>query len=87
MDESGFSLGAIRRKCWGKKGKRKRLAGERRKGRVNVMRFLRCSDKKRFVQFVKKEIQKHSSLHYSRVKKVSSDKNELLSRLFFYLNV
>lgn len=54
MDESGFSLRVIRRKCWGKKGKRKRLAGERRRGRVNVMGFLRCSDKKRFVQFVKK---------------------------------
>ena len=46
MDESGFSLRVIRRKCWGKKGKRKRLAGERRRGRVNVMGFLRCSDKK-----------------------------------------
>ena len=44
----------IRRKCWGKKGKRKRLAGERKRGRVNVMGFLRYSDKKRFVEFVKK---------------------------------
>jgi len=60
MDESGFSVRVIRRKYWGKKGKRKRLAVERRRGRVNVMGFLRCSDKKRFVQFVKKEIQKHS---------------------------
>ena len=54
MDESGFSLRVIRRKCWGKKGKRKRLAGERRRGRVNVMGFLRYSDKKRRVEFVKK---------------------------------
>jgi hypothetical protein len=54
MDESGFSLRVIRRKCWGKKGKRKRLAGERRRGRVNVMGLLRYSDKKRRVEFVKK---------------------------------
>lgn len=54
MDESGFSLRVIRRKCWGKKGRRKQLAGERRKGRVNAMGFLRYSDKKRFVEFVKK---------------------------------
>ena len=49
LDESGFSLRVIRRKCWGKKGKRKRLAGERKQGRVNVMGFLRYSDKRRFV--------------------------------------
>jgi transposase len=54
LDESGFSLRVIRRKCWGKKGKRKRLAGERKQGRVNVMGFLRYSDKRRFVEFVKK---------------------------------
>ncbi len=54
LDESGFSLRVIRRKCWGKKGKRKRLAGQRRRGRVNVMGLLRYSDKKRFVEFVKK---------------------------------
>jgi transposase len=54
LDESGFSLRVIRRKCWGQKGKRKKLAGERKRGRVNVMGFLRYSDKKRFVEFVKK---------------------------------
>jgi len=54
LDESGFSLRVIRRKCWSKKGKRKRLAGERKQGRVNVMGFLRYSDKKRYVEFVKK---------------------------------
>jgi len=54
LDESGLSLRVIRRKCWSKKGKRKKLAGERRRGRVNVMGLLRYSDKKRLVQFVKK---------------------------------
>ena len=54
LDESGFSLRVIRRRCWGKKGKRKKLAGERKRGRVNVMGFLRYSDKKRFVEFIKK---------------------------------
>ena len=36
-DETGFSLRVIRRKTWGKKGKRKKLTGQRRRGRVNVM--------------------------------------------------
>ena len=36
-DESGFSLRVIRRKTWCKKGKRKNVRGDRRKGRVNVM--------------------------------------------------
>lgn len=51
-DESGFSLRVIRRKTWGRKGKRKKLSGRRRKGRVNVMGALRYSDKKRWVDFV-----------------------------------
>ncbi|MBD1906783.1 IS630 family transposase [Funiculus sociatus GB2-A5] len=53
-DESGFSLRVIRRKNWGKKGSRKKVRGDRRKGRVNVMGGLRHSDKKRFVEFVDK---------------------------------
>lgn len=53
-DESGFSLRVIRRKNWCKKGNRKKVRGDRRKGRVNVMGALRFSDKKRFVDFVKK---------------------------------
>ncbi|EGJ30442.1 hypothetical protein LYNGBM3L_50040 [Moorena producens 3L] len=52
--ESGFSLRVIRRKNWCKKGKRKKVRGDRRKGRVNVMGALRYSDKKRFVDFLKK---------------------------------
>jgi transposase len=53
-DESGFSLRVIRRKTWGKKGQRKKVTGKRRSGRVNAMGGLRYSDKKRFVEFIKK---------------------------------
>jgi transposase len=50
--ETGFSLRVIRRKSWCLKGKRKKVRGDRRKGRVNVMGALRYSDKKRFVDFL-----------------------------------
>ena len=53
-DESGFSLRVIRRKNWCKRGSRKKVRGDRRKGRVNVMGGLRYSDKKRFVEFLDK---------------------------------
>ena len=53
-DESGFSLRVIRRKTWGRKGSRKTVRGDRRKGRVTVMGALRQSDKKRFVEFLGK---------------------------------
>lgn len=53
-DESGFSLRVIRRKLWSKKGSRKKITGQRRKGRVNVMGAVRYSDKKRLVDFVPK---------------------------------
>ena len=53
-DESGFSLRVLRRKTWGKKGKRKKIRGQRRRGRVNVMGGLRLSDKKRLCYFIKK---------------------------------
>ena len=45
--ECGFSLRVIRRRCWTKKGKRKKVKGQRRRGRVNMMGGLRYSDKKR----------------------------------------
>lgn len=51
---SGFSLRVLRRKNWCKKGSRKKVRGDRRKGRVNVMGGLRYSDKKRFVEFLDK---------------------------------
>jgi len=44
----------IKRKTWGKKGNRKKVRGNRRKGRVNVMGAIRYSDKKRFVEFLSK---------------------------------
>ena len=53
-DEAGFSLRVIRRKRWGKKGSRKKVAGRRRQGRFSVMGWVRFSDKKRVVDFIKK---------------------------------
>ncbi len=53
-DESGFSLRVIRRKNWGKRGRRKNLTGQRRRGRVNVMGGIREGDRKRVCFFVKK---------------------------------
>ena len=40
-DESGFSLKVIRRKNWGLKGNRKKVSGQRSKGRINVIGGLR----------------------------------------------
>jgi len=53
-DETGFSLRVIRRKTWGKKGRRKKITGQRSRGRVNVMGGIRESDRKRVCFFVKK---------------------------------
>jgi transposase len=53
-DESGFSLRVIRRKNWGKKGTRKKVTGQRRKGRVNIMGGLRYHDRKRINFVIKK---------------------------------
>lgn len=53
-DECGFSLRVIRRRAWTKKGKRKQIKGQRRRGRVNVMGALRHSDKKRWCFLVDK---------------------------------
>lgn len=53
-DESGFSLRVTRRKNWTKKGHRKKIRGDRRKGQINVMGGVRYSDGKRFVEFLKK---------------------------------
>jgi transposase len=51
-DESGFSLRVIRRKQWGKRGKRKTLTGKRSRGRVNMMGGLRHSDRKQKCYFI-----------------------------------
>lgn len=53
-DETGFSLRVIRRKGWGKRGQRKKITGQRRRGRVNMMGGLRESDRKRVCFFIKK---------------------------------
>jgi transposase len=53
-DETGFSLRVIRRKNWGKKGKTKKITGQRRRGRVNVMGGIREHDRKRLCFFIKK---------------------------------
>jgi transposase len=53
-DETGFSLRAIRRKSWGQRGQRKKVSGQRRRGRVNVMGGVRESDRKRVCFFIKK---------------------------------
>ena len=53
-DESGFSLRVIRRKTWGKKGNRKKVTGQRRRGRVNIMGGLRYHNKKRINFVIKK---------------------------------
>lgn len=53
-DESGFSLDVINRKNWGAKGKRKKIAKRKKRGRVNIMGAVRFSDKKRLVDFVSK---------------------------------
>ena len=52
--ETGFSLRVIRRKSWSKKGKRRKVTGERSKGQVNVMGCLRYTDKKRINYLIKK---------------------------------
>jgi len=51
-DESGFSLQVIRRKNWGQKGQRRKIAGQRRRSRVNVMGAIRESDRKRIGFFI-----------------------------------
>ncbi len=53
-DESGFSLRVIRRKNWGKKGSRKKITGQRKRGRVNIMGGVRYHDKKRLNFVIKK---------------------------------
>lgn len=67
-DESGFSLRVLRRKTWGKKGKRKKITGQRRRGRVNVMGGLRMSDKKRLCYFVN---QGNADTFYEQLKQLN----------------
>ena len=62
---SGFSLRVIRRKTWGRKGHRKKVAGQRRRGRVNIMGGLRYHDKKRINFVVKKG---NADVFYEQIK-------------------
>ncbi len=68
-DESGFSLRVIRRKTWGRKGHRKKVTGQRRKGRVNIMGGLRYHDKKR-INFVIK--QGNADVFYEQLKSLNN---------------
>jgi len=67
-DESGFSMRVIRRKSWRKKGQKKKVTGQRRKGRVNVMGGLRYSDKKRICYFIEKG---ESETFYNKIKSLN----------------
>ena len=53
-DEAGFSLRVLRRKCWTRRGTRRKVSGLRSKGRVNVMGGLRYHDRKRLCYFIDK---------------------------------
>ncbi|MHC5730343.1 MAG: IS630 family transposase, partial [Nostoc sp.] len=66
-DESGFSLRVLRRKTWGKKGKRKKVTGKRSRGRVNMMGGLRLSDKKRVCYFIERG---NSETFYEQLKQL-----------------
>ncbi|MDY7021782.1 MAG: IS630 family transposase [Cyanobacteriota bacterium] len=68
-DESGFSLRVIRRKNWGRKGHRKKVSGQRRRGRVNIMGGLRFHDKKRINFVIKKG---NADVFYEQLKKLES---------------
>ena len=72
-DECGFSLRVIRRRTWTGKGKRKKVKGQRRRGRVNMMGGLRYSDKKRICFMIKKG---DSSTFYEQLIKL----NELVKK-------
>ncbi len=64
-DENGFSLRVIRRKTWGRKGHRKKVTGQRRRGRVNIMGGLRYHDKKRINFVIKKG---NAEVFYEQIK-------------------
>ncbi len=77
-DECGFSLRVIRRKTWTKKGKRKKIKGQRRRGRVNIMGGLRYSDKKRLCFMIEKG---NSETFYEKIEKLKEEvKKEWISK-------
>ncbi|MFM2379655.1 MAG: hypothetical protein RLZZ143_2234, partial [Cyanobacteriota bacterium] len=66
----GFSLRVIRRRAWTKKGKRKKVNGQRKRGRVNVMGALRYNDKKRVCFMSKKG---NSETFHEQLKKLHEE--------------
>ncbi|TRV09812.1 MAG: IS630 family transposase [Microcystis wesenbergii Mw_MB_S_20031200_S109] len=68
--ECGFSLRVIRRRAWTKKGKRKKVNGQRKRGRVNVMGALRYNDKKRVCFMIKKG---NSETFHEKLKKLHEE--------------
>ncbi|MEH2391559.1 MAG: IS630 family transposase [Nostoc sp.] len=77
-DESGFSLRVIRRRIWVKKGSRKKVTGQRSRGKVNVMGGVRYHDKKRTCFFIDKG---NSVSFYEQIKNLyASIKNEWISQ-------
>ena len=68
--ECGFSLRVIRRRAWTKKGKRKKVNGQRKRGRVNVMGALRYNDKKRVCFMSKKG---NSETFHEQLKKLHEE--------------
>jgi transposase len=59
----------IRRKNWGKKGTRKQVTGQRRRGRVNIMGGLRYHDKKRINFVIKKG---NADVFYEQIKSLNN---------------
>jgi transposase len=77
-DESGFSLRVIRRRSWVKKGSRKKVTGQRSRGKVNVMGGVRYHDKKRTCFFIDKG---NSISFYEQIKNLyTSIKNEWINQ-------
>jgi transposase len=66
-DESGFSMRVIRRRSWVKRGSRKKVTGQRSRGKVNVMGGVRYHDKKRMCYFIDKG---NSTSFYEQIKKL-----------------
>lgn len=66
-DESGFSMRVIRRRSWVKRGTRKKVTGQRSRGKVNVMGGVRYHDKKRMCYFIDKG---NSTSFYEQIKKL-----------------
>jgi transposase len=59
----------IRRKNWGKKGTRKQVVGQRRRGRVNIMGGWRYHDKKRMNFVIKKG---NADVFYEQIKSLNN---------------